>query len=117
MYSCQLGQQVYSKMKHQKTTHFWAMMKKLFFGRFLHENGMKRNPIHAAETHNSIYHPRTQSNKKNSTEIGKSCLAGLFKSKEVPEIGNLLSPSDLSYPILILGWYFLLLIHHYRGPP
>ena len=87
-------------MKRQKTPSFWAMLKNSFFWRFLHENGMKRNPIHAAETHNSI-----------------TPEPGLFKSKEVPEIGNLLSPSDLSYPILILGWYFLLLIHHYRGPP
>ena len=29
------------------------MMKNSFFWRFLHENGMKPNPIHAAETHSS----------------------------------------------------------------
>ena len=40
-------------MKRQKTPSFWAMMKNSFFWRFLHENGMKPNPIHAAETHSS----------------------------------------------------------------
>ena len=29
------------------------MMKNSFFWRFLHENRMKRNPMHAAETHSS----------------------------------------------------------------
>ena len=29
------------------------MMKNSFFWRFLHENGMKPNPIHTAETHSS----------------------------------------------------------------
>ena len=40
-------------MKRQKTPSFWAMLKNSFFWRFLHENGMKWNPIHAAETHSS----------------------------------------------------------------
>ena len=40
-------------MKRQKTPSFWAMLKNSFFWRFLHENGMKRNPVHAAETHSS----------------------------------------------------------------
>ena len=43
-------------MKRQKTPSFWAMLKNSFFWRFLHENGMKRNPIHAAETHSSNQH-------------------------------------------------------------
>ena len=40
-------------MKRQKTPSFWAMLKNSFFWRFLHENGMKRNPIQAAVTHSS----------------------------------------------------------------
>ena len=40
-------------MKRQKTPSFWAMLKKSFFRRFLPENGMKRNSVHAAETRSS----------------------------------------------------------------
>ena len=45
-------------MKRQKTPSFWAMLKNSFFWRFLHENGMKRNPIQAAETHSSSHHAK-----------------------------------------------------------
>ena len=47
-------------MKRQKTPSFWAILKNLFFWRFLHENGMKPNPIHAAETHSSTLNPPWQ---------------------------------------------------------
>ena len=56
-------------MKRQKTTSFWAMLKNLFFWRFLHENGMKRNPIHAAETHISSQYSINYSYCKNSVKV------------------------------------------------
>ena len=41
------------KDETRKKTCFWAMMKNLFLWRFLHENGIKRNPMHAAVTQSS----------------------------------------------------------------
>ena len=49
-------------MKRQKTPSFWAMLKNSFFWRFLHENGLKRNPIHTAETHSSSYDTKASIN-------------------------------------------------------